>query len=253
MNTKTLFGFIIAIVVLGGAMWFINRSPGENGTNEPPPPPPPPTEVLKKNFPILLQNAAGPPMGNPKAPWTIIECGDFQCPNCGKARPTLEKFVNSSGGKVKLYFVNYPLTMIHKHAMDAAEASLAASAQGKFWPMYNLLYSNQDSLVPSEIEYNASQIPGLDTKQFSADLKSHKYAQEAGKQLQLCVATGIMSTPTFLVRASDDPNAIPKAYVGYMDYKKGPASLSDLVKSPPWQASSAVVTAKAVPAASPGS
>lgn len=232
-------------------MWFINR-PSSQGEAPPPPPPPPPQQIMNNNWNTLLKNAAGPPLGNPRAPWTVIECGDFQCPNCGKAKPALENFIQSSGGRVKLYFVNYPLTTIHKHAMDAAEASLAAGAQGKFWPMYDLLYAHQDSLIPSEIEYNASQIPGLNTKKFTADLQSGKYAQEAMRQQELCVSTGIMETPTFLLRSSSGKGDV-KSYIGYMDTKKAPPSLADLVKNPPWLSSGAVVTAKATPAAQPGS
>lgn len=244
MNTKTLLGFIAAIVVLGGAMWFINRPSSSN--NDIPQPPPPQESMVAENWNLLLKYSAAPAWGNPKAPWTIIECGDFQCPNCGKAKPALEQLVNDSHGKVKLYFVNFPIPTIHKHAMDAAEASLAASAQGKFWPMYDLLYSNQDSLIPSEIEYNARSIPGLNVQKFTADLNSHKYEEQVDAEQQVALQTGVQATPTFLVRGSSGD---PIAYVGYKNSKpqKAPC-LMDLIAHPPWDQPSKVATAKPAPA-----
>jgi len=236
MNTKTLIGFIVVIAILGLAFFFINRSPNGNPLTPPPPPPPKPPSVTDANWKLLLSHAAGPPKGNPNAPWTLIECGDFECPNCGKAKPLLEQFVDQNPDKVKLYFVNYPLTRIHKHAEEAAEASLAASAQGKFWPMYDMLYGDQDALIASEIEYHASSIPGLDVKKFTQDMESQKYAAQAQESGRVAFSVGIMSTPTFLLRKSTGPE--DRAVYAYLGFKLDPKykfkSLSDLVSNPPW-------------------
>jgi protein-disulfide isomerase len=232
MNTKTLIGFIVAIAVLGGAAYYIGRSPnGEQGASQPLQMPR--EERINKNWSALLSKAAGPPRGNPKAAWTLVECGDFECPNCGKAKPIIEKFVDQSGGRINLYFVNFPITARHKHAEEAAEASLAASAQGKFWPMYDMLYGDQDALVGSEIEYHASSIPGLNTKQLAADMTSRKYAPQVQDEANVVASTGINATPTFLLRSSSGGKVY--AYVGLNeDSKYHQPCLTDLVQRPPW-------------------
>jgi thiol-disulfide isomerase/thioredoxin len=253
MNTKTLIGFIAVIAVLGGAAYYLGRS--GNGTilpPQPPPPPPPPEEVLKREWPVLLAEAAGPPRGNPKAPWTLIEVGDFECPNCGKAKPTIEQFIDQSGGKVKLLFVNFPLNRIHKNAEDAAEASMAASAQGKFWPMYDMLYGDQDSLVASEIEYHAANIPGLDAKKFTDDMQTRKYAKKVAESEAAAAAAGVQSTPTFLLRASNGKGEVTSYLGAHHDPKYKILTLDDLVQNPPWIHKPAA-SSTTVAAGSPGS
>jgi len=250
MNTKTLVIFIGIIAVLLVAFYVIGRTGNGDNPGAPPPQPPPPklsSATINKYWDQLVKNAAGPALGNPNAPWTIIECGDFECPNCGKSRPVVEKLVSDSGGKVKLYFINFPLVQIHHNALGAAEASLAANAQGKFWPEFNVLYSHQDELVPSEIQYYSSSIPGLDTKQLAADIASKKYAPAVANEAQLVQKLGVEATPTFLVRATNGGQA--QYYVG-LEHRPNTMALADLVKAQPWNQKAPMV-ASAAPAAHP--
>src|SRR5437764_6479725 len=83
--------------------------------------------------------------GSPTAPLWVIEVSDFQCPYCkqwhDQTYPTLlDQYVKT--GKVRLAYVNFPLTM-HIHAMPAAEAAMCAAAQDKFWPMHDALFATQ--------------------------------------------------------------------------------------------------------------
>src|SRR6266699_3668336 len=73
---------------------------------------------------------------------TVVEFGDFQCPACGASYPIVEQILQDYKGKINFVFREYPLP-VHPNAPVAAEAAEAAGAQGKFFDMYNLLYSNQ--------------------------------------------------------------------------------------------------------------
>lgn len=114
------------------------------------------------------------PVRGPKyAPVTIVEFSDFQCPFCGKMPPVYKKIEETYGDKVRVFFKQNPLSF-HKHAQLAAEASLAAHAQGKFWEMHDLLFANQKALERADLERYAKQI-GLDMAKFKAALDNHTY------------------------------------------------------------------------------
>ena len=129
---------------------------------------------MQKQWPEIVAHAAAPPRGNPHARYTLVEFGDFQCPQCGKARPIIEAMLRQSPDQVNLLFFHRPFPQMHQWALAAAEASEAAAAQGKFWPMYDDLYSHQDDLEPGYYAGYAADI-GLDAKTFQAALASHQF------------------------------------------------------------------------------
>jgi protein-disulfide isomerase len=84
--------------------------------------------------------------GRPNAPVVIYEMSDFQCPYCRdftlQTMPSVEReFIRT--GKVRLTFINLPLTGVHRHAMAAAEVAMCAARQGKFWQVHDRLYQRQ--------------------------------------------------------------------------------------------------------------
>src|SRR5947207_11407478 len=94
----------------------------------------------KSSVAILLPRpkidvAIDPPRlrGNPDAPVTNIEFSDFQCPYCRAAEPTIKEVLDKYKDKVRFSYRDFPLTRIHPHAQQAAEAARCASEQGKFW------------------------------------------------------------------------------------------------------------------------
>ncbi len=233
MPIKTIAGFAVVIIALFGLYIWISGPQKPDAPATPPPHPPVimSPALIQKNWSALMQ-VASPPRGNIHAAYTLLEIGDFQCPDCGRARPKVEKLLNDSGGKVSLYFINFPLPMIHKNAITAAEASLAGEAQGKFWDMYDMLYSHQDELIPSEIEYYASSIHGLDIKKFTHDLQTHAEDDKLQQQQMMDAQIQMMSTPTFILRGPDGKITY---YVGDKG-QKGQPGLVTLIKSPPWEA-----------------
>src|SRR5262252_3880390 len=82
-------------------------------------------------------------IGPSHAPVTVVEYGDFECPNCKQAAPALQLLLSRHPGRVRLVWRQFPLEEVHPHALQAALASEAAAGQGKFWAMHDLLLENQ--------------------------------------------------------------------------------------------------------------
>lgn len=95
---------------------------------------PAPKEMNLANTPIK---------GKADAKVTIVEYSDFQCPFCIRAFATVEQVLKAYPNDVKLAFKQYPLTQIHPFAQKAAEASLCANDQGKFWQFHDKLFTSQ--------------------------------------------------------------------------------------------------------------
>jgi protein-disulfide isomerase len=233
MNIRKAAAFGIATVILGiFSLLAAGMQKSAKGQIQPPAPPPEPA-IVQKNWDALLAHTVGSPRGNPKAAWSIIECSDFECPACCKAMPELIKLVDRSGGEVNLYFLSYPIKW-HKQSEGDAEAGLAANAQGKFWPMYEMLYREHGAFSESEIEKDAVSIPGLDLTRLSTDLESKKYATQVADGESVAAACGIQSAPTYLVRASS--GGLVYVYTGQKRFAGSGLALGDLVQNPPWKA-----------------
>src|SRR5689334_17654267 len=85
--------------------------------------------------------------GTVGAPITLVEYGDYECPYCGAAYPTVRELQRVLGDRLCFVFRHFPLAEMHPHAEHAAEAAEAAGAQGKFWEMHDTLYMHQDALA----------------------------------------------------------------------------------------------------------
>ncbi|PYT29891.1 MAG: hypothetical protein DMG58_15410 [Acidobacteria bacterium] len=98
---------------------------------------------------------------------------------------------------IRLVFKQFPLDT-HSQAGLAAEAALAAHAQGKFWPMHDKLYANFRDLSPEKINQWATEA-GLDLVRFTVDMKSGKYKTAVQKEVDEGVEAGVQGTPTIFV------------------------------------------------------
>jgi protein-disulfide isomerase len=125
----------------------------------------------------------------------MVEFGDFECPYCGAAEPTVKKVLATYSDDVALVFVNFPISF-HQYAMGAAEAFLAAAIQGKGWEMHDQMYANQAALSDADLDRYA-QIIGLDMGQFDKDRSSPEIAGEVTQDKNLGLSLGVNSTPTF--------------------------------------------------------
>ncbi|MHA7132385.1 DsbA family protein [Oerskovia turbata] len=135
--------------------------------------------------------------GDPTAPVTIVEFGDFECPYCHDAAPVLRAVVEESAGTVRLVFRHFPLFEVHPYALTAALAAEAAGAQGRFWEMHDLLFAHQDRLDDvglahwaGTLDLDGASVVG-DAAQAHGDAVERDYL--AGTTL------GVRGTPTLFV------------------------------------------------------
>jgi protein-disulfide isomerase len=149
----------------------------------------------------------GTPKGSAKALVTIVEYSDFQCPYCSRVLPTLDRLVKEYPDKVRIFFRNYPLPF-HDKATLAAEAALAAGAQGKFWQMHDQLFGNQQALERPALEKYAEKI-GLNLAKFKAALDNHTFKPALDKDLADAKEVGVQSTPNFFINGRPLPGAVP--------------------------------------------
>jgi protein-disulfide isomerase len=141
--------------------------------------------------------------GNQAGTVTLVEFGDFQCPACGAYEPIVRQATKDNPTNLKVVFRHFPLTQIHQNALLAAKASEAASLQGKFWEMHDMLYDNQktwsESINARDFFMTYATTLGLDTKKFSADLNSSAVEEKIFAEYKEGIKLGIQGTPTFFL------------------------------------------------------
>jgi protein-disulfide isomerase len=140
-----------------------------------------------------------PSFGPADAKVTIVEYSDFECPYCSMAAQTTTKIKEKYGDRVRIVFRQFPLGF-HQNALPAAEASLAANAQGKFWQMHDIMFENQKALDRASLETYAQQI-GLDVDAFKAALDNKTFEAQAKADMKLGEEVGVNGTPTLFVGA----------------------------------------------------
>jgi protein-disulfide isomerase len=137
-------------------------------------------------------------LGPRDAPVTIVEYGDYECPFCGRAHPEVKRLLAMAGDRMRYAYRHFPLTQIHPHALQAAEAAEAAGAQGRFWEMHDMLFANQDALeLPDLLTY--AETIGLDMEAFERDLAEHRFLERVRSDFMGGVRSGVNGTPTFFV------------------------------------------------------
>lgn len=136
--------------------------------------------------------------GPAKAPVTLLEYGDYECPYCGEAYPVVKAVQERLGDQVRFVFRNFPLAEAHPHAEHAAEAAEAAGAQGKFWQIHDLLYENQDALDDDDLVRYARALH-LDVPRFVKEMKESVYIERVREDFSSGVRSGVNGTPTFFI------------------------------------------------------
>ena len=137
-------------------------------------------------------------LGPSHAPVTLVEYGDFECPNCKQAAPAVKLLLERFRGRVRLIWRHFPLEEVHPHALQAALASEVAAAQGKFWPMHDLLFENQRHLKLPHLRGYAERLE-LDMVRYDADMSDTVYLQRVREDIEGGARSGVRSTPTFFI------------------------------------------------------
>jgi protein-disulfide isomerase len=140
-------------------------------------------------------------LGGEHAPVTIVEYGDFECPNCRQAGPAVKLILEHWRGRVRLAWRHFPLEGVHPHALSAALAAEAAAAQGKFWEMHDVLLENQAHLKTNHLRGYARRLE-LDTARYEAEMEDQLYLQRVREQIDGGEKSGVRGTPTFFVNGA---------------------------------------------------
>ena len=206
---KRALPFLIIAVVLVAAVlvaWNLKQSAVEAPVATPTPNPSHPVIPAK-----VAEPGADPPhaLGDAKAPVTLEEFGDFQCPPCGLLHPVLKTMEHEFGPRLRIIFREFPLAPTHQYALAAARSAEAAGMQGKFWEMHDLLYENQKSWsnafdVRPIFEGCATKI-GLNLEKFRSDLSGETVAKRILEDGKRGRSLGVQGTPTVFMNGSEVP------------------------------------------------
>ncbi|HVH83880.1 MAG TPA: thioredoxin domain-containing protein [Steroidobacteraceae bacterium] len=137
-------------------------------------------------------------LGPEHAPVVVVEYGDFECPTCKQAAPSVRLLLERFASRVRVAFRHFPLEQAHPHALAAAEAAESAAEQGKFWEMHDLLFANQEHLAARHLNSYAERL-GLDMARFTAEMDDHVYLQRIREQQDGARRSHVRSTPGFFV------------------------------------------------------
>lgn len=188
---KRYLPFVIIAAVLAaavgvGALLFRSAQPQPSTTSPP-----------------ASSPAVSPAVTTSKSAITIEEFGDYQCPPCGALHPALKKLKSEYGDRIRFVFYHYPLTQIHKHALEAAHAAAAAGLQGKFWEMHNLLYESQNVWSEANdlrpIVVNFARQLGLDVERFTRDMDGVRVDALVSADVRRANLMGVNATPTLFI------------------------------------------------------
>lgn len=173
-----------------------------------------PTPVIQESGPTKITAATfiengSPILGDPNAPITLVEFGDYQCYFCNQFFHTTEDelFKNYvETGKVKVIFKDY--TIIGPDSITAAHATHCADEQGKFWEYHDTLYNNWDGenngWASSENLLQFAVDVGLDIDEFSNCMLDSKYTSIIANSNQDAKDLGLTGTPAFFIIGPDN-------------------------------------------------
>ena len=157
-----------------------------------------------------------PARGGARAPVTLVEFSDFQCPYCGRAAPVLKRLEQRYAEKLRVYFRDFPL-QIHPLAPKAAEAGACAAEQGRFWDMHDRLFEKQDELQVPALKKHAADL-GLDPQRFDECLDSGRHEGAWKKDVEDGTRYGVSGTPAFFINGRMLVGAQPyEAFVGVIE------------------------------------
>src|SRR5246127_4712593 len=114
--------------------------------------------------------------GPEDAQYTLVEYGDYECPDCGRLYVILRDLQKDIASRLRIVFRHFPRSGVHRHAQQAAEAAEAAGAQGKFWEMHALLFERQQALETKDLIRYAGEL-ALDVERFRYELKKQTHSE----------------------------------------------------------------------------
>jgi len=198
MNKKVLILGVIVIAIIAGVAASLSASTSESVNLD-----------MGRTHGTISTAMGSPILGNPSAPITIVEFGDYQCHQCfnwfHNTKPELTRDYIETG-KVNLVFVD--LAFLGSDSPKAAQASYCAEDQEMYWDYHDLLYASQESTIDggwadSERLKAFAFSLGLDMKLFESCLDSGKYSKRVQYNIQQARDHGVRGTPGFFIVGPD--------------------------------------------------
>ena len=153
-----------------------------------------------------------PSHGPADAPVTIVEFSDFECPYCSGLLGTIRDIQQNYSDQVRLVYRQFPLVNLHPDAQKAAEASLCANQQGKFWEMHDLMFEDQSGLSVTALEEKAQSL-GLDEAAFQKCLNSAQIAEQVQADVRAGAVAGVTGTPALFINGRSLVGNVPYARI----------------------------------------
>jgi len=206
----TPLAIVLAGAIIAAAMFF-RTDRGVPTAQQPGPSRSPQVAGDQAIFADVKIEANDPVLGDPKAPVTMVEFSDFQCPYCKQYHDTTfsrlkQTYIDT--GKVKYVYKDFPLSQLHPRAQASAEAAQCAHEQGKFWEYGDILFKNQQALADENLKQYAVDLK-LDTKAFDACYSSGKYRADIAGDQQAGIAAQVTGTPGFAINGQRLDGALP--------------------------------------------
>lgn len=137
-------------------------------------------------------------LGPADAPLTLVEYGDYECPDCLNAQPIVTELRERLGNKLRFVFRHFPRGSVHPRASAAAMAAEAAGEQGRFWEMHESLFKHQKQLEEVDFTHLALQL-GLEVYRFGRELESNHWARRVRDHFDGGESSGVRGTPAFFI------------------------------------------------------
>lgn len=136
--------------------------------------------------------------GDYEAPVTLIEYGEFECPDCGRAYHVIKQLLDEMPGEFRFVFRHLARDDVHPFSERSAQAAEAAGAQGAFWAMHDFLFEHQHSLELADLLAHATSL-GLDVVAFQSELLDRVHLPKVHAHRQTAEEMGIVETPTLFI------------------------------------------------------
>ena len=129
---------------------------------------------------------------------TLLMYGDYECPYTRAAYRNVQRLERRLPDRLRFIFRHFPLTEIHPHAQSAAEAAEAASSQGRFWELHDLMFKRQQALEPTDLRTYAEEV-GLQLELFDRELAERSHAARVERDRASGLSAGVAGTPTLFL------------------------------------------------------
>mgnify|MGYP003964262679 FL=1 len=206
MNKKGMMIGVVVVAMIAGIIASVSSSPSETVNLD-----------MGRTHGTISTAMGSPILGNPDAPITIVEFGDYQCHQCynwfHNTKPAIEQQYIESG-KVNLVFID--LAFLGRDSPKAAQASYCAEDQEMYWEYHDLVYTSQESKIDSGWA-NSERLKafafslGLDMELFESCLDSGKYSKRVSFNTQQAREHGVRGTPGFFIVSSEGQQQISGA------------------------------------------